>query len=111
LPDGVRGRSGNRYETGTDTCPKGACGIESLWVEQKSFGFWRELACEMVSKRTNPAFKLAIGQLNLKLEGITNQSIGQLIRLLATSKFEEIGEVMYSPRRKYRHVCDTIGLI
>jgi hypothetical protein len=110
-PDGVRGRSGNRYETGTDTCPKGACGIESLWVEQKSFGSWRELACKMAGKRTNPAFKLAISQLNLKLEGVTNQSIGQLVRLLAASKFEEIGEVMYSPRRKCRHVCEIPGLL
>jgi hypothetical protein len=65
----------------------------------------------MAGKRTHPAFKLAIGQLNLKLEVIANEGIGQLIRLLPASKFEEIREVMDNPRRKCRHVCEIPGLL
>ena len=39
-------------------------------------------------------FTLAIGQLTLKLEGVTNKGIGKLLRLLTARKAEEIREAM-----------------
>jgi hypothetical protein len=102
-PDGVGSWGRNRYETGTGTCPKGACGIESLRIEQKGFFSWWDLPRETAGKRTHPTFKLAIGQLTLKLEIVTNETVGKRIRLLPASKFEEIREVMDGPMRKFRH--------
>jgi hypothetical protein len=61
----------------------------------------------MAGKRMHAAFKPAIGQLTVKFEAIGNKGIGKLSRLLAASKFEEIGEVVDSPRGKFRHVRET----
>jgi hypothetical protein len=61
----------------------------------------------MAGKRTHPVFELAISQSDLKLEVVTDKGIGKLIRLVAASKLEEIGEVVNNPRRKFRHVCGT----
>jgi len=39
-------------------------------------------------------FKFAIGQLTLKLEGVTNKGIGKLLRLLTARKLEEVGKAV-----------------
>jgi hypothetical protein len=106
-PDGVGSRCRNWYKPGTDTCPKGACGIESLRVEQKGSGSQSSHVCEMAGERTYGPFELRIGQLTLNLEVVTKKRIGQCLWLLAASMLEEIRKVVDRPRWKFRHGCET----
>jgi hypothetical protein len=54
---------------------------------------------------------LSIGQLTLNLEIVTKKRIGKCLRLLAASMLEEIREGVDRPRRKFRHGCETPGLL
>jgi hypothetical protein len=44
-------------------------------------------------------FKFAIGQLTLKLEGVTNEGIGELLRLLTARKLEEVRKAVNRRRQ------------
>jgi hypothetical protein len=94
-------RSRNRNETGSDTCPKRADDVEPLWVEKKGSCSWWNLACKPVGKQTHGAFKLAIGQLILKLEVATNNGIGKRILVAPATKLKEISQIVNRRRRRF----------
>jgi len=47
----------------------------------------------------NPVFKFTIGQLTLKLEGVTNKGIGKPLQLLTTRKLEEVRKAVNRRRQ------------
>jgi hypothetical protein len=48
-------------------------------------------------------FKFAIGELTLKFEGVTNEGVSELLRLLTARILEEISEAMNRRRQRLYH--------
>lgn len=104
-PNGVRSRSRNRNEAGTDTGPKGVDDVESLGVEKKRSGSWWKLTCEMAGKRINRPFKLDKRDVILNVEVVTDECIGQVTRIRSTTELKKCWQVVYFGRGKMRHLC------